>query len=121
MAVGSCRCLGGPGLLIEHISCPFLRPADRGETKPAGPVFQSSLICVICVAKKIRDYQGGSRMKHRTAALCLALVIAVPGMGRAEENVRFPPLSPEQLTPEQKAWADSITAPPRNAKFTNGP
>ena len=60
-------------------------------------------------------------MKHRTAALCLALVIAVPGIGRAEENVRFPPLSPEQLTPEQKAWADSITAPPRNAKFTNAP
>jgi 4-carboxymuconolactone decarboxylase len=60
-------------------------------------------------------------MKHWTAALCLTLVIAIPGASRTEENVRFPPLSPEQLTPEQKAWADSITAPPRNAKFTNAP
>jgi 4-carboxymuconolactone decarboxylase len=60
-------------------------------------------------------------MKRWTAALCVALVIAIPGIGRAEENVRFPPLSAEQLTPEQKAWADSITAPPRNAKFTNAP
>ena len=57
-------------------------------------------------------------MKRWTAALCVALVIGIPGTGRAEENVRF---SPEQLTPEQKAWADSITAPPRNAKFTNAP
>jgi len=57
-------------------------------------------------------------MKYRIATLCLALVIGIPGTGRAEENVRF---SPEQLTPEQKAWADSITAPPRNAKFTNAP
>jgi 4-carboxymuconolactone decarboxylase len=56
-------------------------------------------------------------MKHRTAALCLALVIAVPGIGRAEENVRFPPLSPEQLTPEQKAWADSITARQWTAQY----
>jgi len=60
-------------------------------------------------------------MKHWIATLCLALVIGIPGIGRAEENVRFSPLSPEQLTPEQKAWADSITAPPRNAKFTNAP
>jgi 4-carboxymuconolactone decarboxylase len=33
----------------------------------------------------------------------------------------FAPLAPDQLTQEQKAWADSIAAPPRNAKFTNPP
>ncbi len=27
----------------------------------------------------------------------------------------------EQLTPEQKQWADSITAPPRNGRFGNPP
>jgi 4-carboxymuconolactone decarboxylase len=60
-------------------------------------------------------------MKYRIAALCLALVIAVPGITRADDSVRFAPLSPDQLTPQQKAWADSIAAPPRNAKFTNPP
>jgi 4-carboxymuconolactone decarboxylase len=60
-------------------------------------------------------------MKYWITALCLALAIALSGIGRAEENVRFAPLSPDQLTPQQKAWADSIAAPPRNAKFTNPP
>ncbi len=60
-------------------------------------------------------------MKHWMSAICLALVIANPGVSRAEDSVRFPPLSPDQLTPEQKAWADSISGPPRNAKFTNPP
>src|SRR5262249_31806000 len=39
----------------------------------------------------------------------------------ADETVRFAPLQPEQLSPEQRAWADAITAPPRNARFTNPP
>jgi 4-carboxymuconolactone decarboxylase len=39
----------------------------------------------------------------------------------ADEIVRFAPLSPDQLSPEQRAWAEAITAPPRNARFTNPP
>jgi 4-carboxymuconolactone decarboxylase len=60
-------------------------------------------------------------MKFGIAALYLTLAIAVPGISRADDSVRFAPLSPDQLTPQQKAWADSIAAPPRNAKFTNPP
>src|ERR1700749_1994038 len=51
-------------------------------------------------------------------AIALA-VLAVPQLGAAEDG--FAPLRPDQLSPEQKAWADSIAAPPRNAKFTNAP
>jgi 4-carboxymuconolactone decarboxylase len=60
-------------------------------------------------------------MKYAIAALGLALVTALPAICRADDTVRFAPLSAEQLTPQQKAWADSIAAPPRNAKFTNPP
>ncbi|WP_225162113.1 carboxymuconolactone decarboxylase [Bradyrhizobium sp. BRP56] len=40
---------------------------------------------------------------------------------RAEDAVRFAPLKAEELSPAQKAWADMISAPPRNAKFTAPP
>jgi 4-carboxymuconolactone decarboxylase len=55
------------------------------------------------------------------AACGLAALIAVPQMVRAEDSVRFPPLKAEELNPAQKAWAEMIAAPPRNAKFTNPP
>jgi 4-carboxymuconolactone decarboxylase len=60
-------------------------------------------------------------MKYGITAVCLALATALSGIVRADDTVRFPPLSVDQLTPQQKAWADSISAPPRNAKFTNAP
>ena len=60
-------------------------------------------------------------MKKRLAAACLAMLIAAPHMSRAEDTTRFAPLKPEELSPAQKAWADMIAAPPRNAKFTNPP
>jgi 4-carboxymuconolactone decarboxylase len=55
--------------------------------------------------------------------LFVAFVAAtfVPLMAAAQDAQRFPPLRPDQLTPEQKEWADSIAKPPRNAKFTNAP
>ena len=40
---------------------------------------------------------------------------------RAEDITRFPPLKPEELSPPQKAWADKIAVPPRNAKFGSPP
>ena len=60
-------------------------------------------------------------MKCSAIAFCLALVIADARVSRAEDSVRFPPLALDQLTQQQKAWADSIAAPPRNAKYTNPP
>ncbi len=60
-------------------------------------------------------------MKYLLAAACLATLLAMPGISRAEDVVRFAPLKAEELTPPQKAWADMIAEPPRNAKFTNPP
>src|SRR5260370_35407344 len=60
-------------------------------------------------------------MKYLSAGIGLAILIATSHVGRAEDITRFAPLKMEELTPAQKAWADMIAAPPRNAKFTNPP
>lgn len=60
-------------------------------------------------------------MKKLFAAGALAASLAISPMGRAEEITRFAPLKAEELTPPQKAWADEIAVPPRNAKFGNPP
>jgi 4-carboxymuconolactone decarboxylase len=49
------------------------------------------------------------------AALALALQAA------AQNSSRFAPLQGDQLSAEQKKWADTITAPPRNGNFNNPP
>ena len=59
-------------------------------------------------------------MKNLLAGI-LAIVIVAPAASRAEDITRFMPLKAEELTPPQKAWADMIAAPPRNAKFGNPP
>jgi 4-carboxymuconolactone decarboxylase len=55
------------------------------------------------------------------AALIAMPQIAMSQIARAEDSVRFAPLKAEELNPAQKAWAEMIAAPPRNAKFTNPP
>lgn len=60
-------------------------------------------------------------MKKLLVASALMTSLAVPATGRADEATRFAPLKAEELTPPQKAWADEIAAPPRNAKFGNPP
>ena len=60
-------------------------------------------------------------MKYLLAAVCAVLLIATPNISRAEDVTRFAPLKADELTPPQKAWADMIAAPPRNAKFINPP
>ena len=60
-------------------------------------------------------------MKQLFAAISLAAVMAMPQASRAEDVTRFAPLKAEELNPAQKAWADMIAAPPRNAKFTGPP
>jgi 4-carboxymuconolactone decarboxylase len=60
-------------------------------------------------------------MKSLIATGMLVALITIPSFGRAEEISRFKPLTAEELTPPQRAWADLIAAPPRNAKFGNPP
>ncbi len=60
-------------------------------------------------------------MKKLLAVVSFVTFVAMPPTSRAEEITRFAPLKTEELTPAQKAWADMIAAPPRNAKFTNPP
>ena len=59
-------------------------------------------------------------MRHLLTIAFLALTW-LPPTAEAQETKRFPELRAEQLTPEQKKWAESIALPPRNAKFTNFP
>lgn len=56
-------------------------------------------------------------MKRRLAAALIAALIALPQATRAEDITRFAPLKADELSPAQKAWADMIAVPPRNAKF----
>ena len=51
----------------------------------------------------------------------MTALLAISPASRAEDITRFAPLKAEELTPPQKAWADEIAAPPRNAKFGNPP
>ena len=60
-------------------------------------------------------------MKNLLAAGTVMALLAVTPASRAEEITRFAPLKAEELTPPQKAWADEIAVPPRNAKFGNPP
>src|SRR3954452_3027221 len=60
-------------------------------------------------------------MKKMLAASTMMALLAVTSASRAEDITRFAPLKAEQLTPPQKAWADEIAVPPRNAKFGNPP
>src|ERR1700681_1803813 len=64
---------------------------------------------------------GRKTMKKLLAVALLATLIAMPRVSRAEEITRFAPLKAEELNPAQKAWADMIAAPPRNANFTTPP
>ena len=60
-------------------------------------------------------------MKKLMAVLGLVAFVSVTPLSHAEDIVRFPPLKAEELTPPQKAFADVLTAPPRNGKFVNPP
>jgi 4-carboxymuconolactone decarboxylase len=60
-------------------------------------------------------------MRHLLTIACIAVAFALPQAPMAQDSQRFPELRLDQLTPEQKAWAEGIAAPPRNAKFTLPP
>lgn len=60
-------------------------------------------------------------MKRLGMLVCAAGALVATSSVRAEEITRFLPLKAEALTPAQKAWAEMIAPPPRNAKFVNPP
>src|ERR1700712_5844621 len=60
-------------------------------------------------------------MKRLLTFVTIAASLSSAPAVRAEEITRFLPMKAEQLNPEQKKWADMISAPPRNAKFVNPP
>ena len=60
-------------------------------------------------------------MNRLLAAICMAALVVWSPAVRAEDITRFAPLKADELSPSQKAWADMIAAPPRNAKFGNPP
>ncbi len=60
-------------------------------------------------------------MKRILTSTTVAASLALAPSVRADEITRFLPMKAEQLNPEQKKWADMISAPPRNAKFVNPP
>jgi 4-carboxymuconolactone decarboxylase len=62
---------------------------------------------------------GGFEMSYLFTTALVAAAFVLPLAAAAQE--RFPALNPDQLTPEQKAYADSIAKPPRNANFKNPP
>jgi 4-carboxymuconolactone decarboxylase len=60
-------------------------------------------------------------MQKWLAAIAMAALIASAPAGRAEDITRFAPLKADELSPSQKAWAEMIAAPPRNARFGSPP
>jgi 4-carboxymuconolactone decarboxylase len=73
-------------------------------------------------AAQVRDVRE-RKMKKLSAAICIAALfaIAMQQASRAEDIARFTPLKADELSPAQKAWADMIAVPPRNAKFGSPP
>ena len=51
------------------------------------------------------------------AAAAITALVAASQPSYAQEAARFAPLKADELSPAQKAWADVIAVPPRNAKF----
>ena len=61
-------------------------------------------------------------MKFLLIATCLVVLQGVSSISKGQDAAyRFAPLQADQLPAEQKKWAETITAPPRNGKFTNPP
>jgi 4-carboxymuconolactone decarboxylase len=60
-------------------------------------------------------------MWHLFGLLFAAATVVTPLQAAAQDSIRFAPLQGDQLSTEQKRWADTITAPPRNGKYINPP
>jgi 4-carboxymuconolactone decarboxylase len=60
-------------------------------------------------------------MKNIVGLLSSIACLAIPLVAAAQNSSRFAPVQGDQLSAEQKKWADTITAPPRNGKFNSPP
>jgi 4-carboxymuconolactone decarboxylase len=60
-------------------------------------------------------------MTRLFAAIAVTALMLTCQPGRAEDITRFAPLKADELSPAQKAWADAIAVPPRNAKWGAAP
>ena len=58
-------------------------------------------------------------MKKLISIACLAAILALPVI--AAESVRFPPIPPDQLNAQQKAFAKALTDSPRAGNVNNAP
>lgn len=58
-------------------------------------------------------------MKKFVSLACLALSLVLPVA--AAESVRFPPITPDNFTPQQKEFADLLQKSPRNGNVNNPP
>ncbi len=56
-------------------------------------------------------------MKRLLNSILAIAAFALPQVAAAQGAQRFPEIPLEQLTPEQKKWVDSVSAPPRGANF----
>ena len=56
-----------------------------------------------------------------TCAIIAATLAATTLRSSADDQPRFAAPAADKLTAEQKAWAENISGPPRNAKFANPP
>jgi 4-carboxymuconolactone decarboxylase len=63
----------------------------------------------------------GTYMKHLFGLLFAVVAAAAPLQAAGQNSHRFTPLQSDQLSAEQKSWADTITAPPRNGNYNNPP
>ena len=70
---------------------------------------------------RLRVVPSEGTMHYLLTAAYVVAFLSVIQESNAQDAVRFAPLQADQLTPEQKKWADTITAPPRNGKFSNPP
>jgi 4-carboxymuconolactone decarboxylase len=60
-------------------------------------------------------------MTKMFAVVAIAALITASQPSRAQDITRFAPLKADELSPAQKAWADAIAVPPRNAKWGAAP
>src|SRR6185437_2406760 len=90
------------------------------------PLNQISIRIIFCLrptkadAAEVRDIRERT-MKKSLAMISAAALVAMVQSGHAQDAsrdiTRFAPLKADELAPAQKAWADAIAVPPRNAKW----
>jgi 4-carboxymuconolactone decarboxylase len=70
----------------------------------------------------IQDAAKGEWDMNRLVKFGLvAMALSLPQFSMAQDSVRFPPISPDRYTAEQKEFEKLLTSPPRNGTLATGP